>query len=268
MYGHPSDLRAVQFQLAGMHTRSDLEIERSDRIRDRSGTAQKKAVGHLHDVGLVDTVDLPAFVLARVVEGEAGDAGTSLFGDDLQTFDDARHYFVLDAGVEAFGIFANDDEVHIRITGRNVGKVADGTEVRVELETLPQFHVDTREPASDGSRDRAFQADTRALDRLMQRLRDVFLVFFEGPGACFESFPFEFHAGGFENAHRGAGDLRANAIAGDESDFMSHRLLNELSDAPSGLLFLNRPYPRLAPWALILRRFAAARDRPFFPESR
>ena len=73
--------------------------------------AQKQAVGELHDVGLVDGVNLLAAVLARVVKGEFGDAGGTFFGDDLDAFNDAGNDFVLQADVFALGIFADDDEV-------------------------------------------------------------------------------------------------------------------------------------------------------------
>ena len=49
--------------------------------------------------------------LARVLEGKARDAGGSFLGDDLQALDHAGHDFMLDAGVQALGVLANDDEI-------------------------------------------------------------------------------------------------------------------------------------------------------------
>ena len=74
--------------------------------------AQKQPVGELHDVGLVDGVNLLAAVLARVLEGELGDARRALFGDHLDALDHAGNDFVLQADVLALGVFADDDQVH------------------------------------------------------------------------------------------------------------------------------------------------------------
>ena len=59
-------------------------------------------------------MNLLALVLARVLEGEARNAGGGFFRDDLEAFDHAGNHFVLDAGVKALGVFAHDDEVDVR----------------------------------------------------------------------------------------------------------------------------------------------------------
>ena len=48
------------------------------------------------------------------------------------------------------------------------------------------------------------------------------LIFLEGLGARLNRLPFKLDAGGFENADGGAGDFRADAIAGNEGNFMRH----------------------------------------------
>ena len=80
-------------------------------LRDVARAADEQAVRQLHDVGLVDGVNLLAMHAARVLEGEPGDARGSLFGDDLQALDHAGHDFMLDARVQSLGIFANDDQI-------------------------------------------------------------------------------------------------------------------------------------------------------------
>src|SRR5690242_16254244 len=133
-------------------------------LGDVAGAAQEEAIGKLHDVGLVDGVNLLALVLAGVFEGETGNAGRSFLGDDLEALNHAGHDFMLNAGVKALGIFANDNEVHVGIAGGNVGKVANGAEVGEQLESLAQFHVNAGKSAPDGGGDRAFQADAVAFD--------------------------------------------------------------------------------------------------------
>ncbi len=164
-----------------------------------------------------------ALVLARMVESEAGDAGGGFFGDDFQAFDHAGNDFMLNAGVKALGIFTNDDQVNVRIASRNVRKIANGPEVCVELEALAQLDVNAGKAAADRRRHRTLQSDARSLDRIVEVLRNVFLVFLESLGASHEGFPLELEAGGFENADDGIGDFGANAVAGNEGNAMGHK---------------------------------------------
>ena len=57
---------------------------------DFAGAVEKEPVSQLHDVRLVDGVNLLAAKLARIIEGKLRDAGRTLFGDDLQALRDAR----------------------------------------------------------------------------------------------------------------------------------------------------------------------------------
>ncbi len=103
-------------------------------------------------------------------------------------------------------------------------QVADGPEVGEEFEALAQFDVDAGEAAANGRSHRALQPDAGALDRLGEFFRNVFVVFLKGFSARGEGLPFELDAGGFENANRGLDDFGTNAVAGDESYFMCHKL--------------------------------------------
>src|SRR5271155_144035 len=94
-------------------------------------------------------MDLLALVLAGVFESESRNASGGFFGDDLQALDYSGHDLMLEAGVKALGVFADDDEVHVRIAGRNMGQIADGTKVGVELELLAQGDVDAGKAAAD-----------------------------------------------------------------------------------------------------------------------
>src|SRR5579864_2249599 len=126
-------------------------------LRDGTGTAKEQTIGELHDVGFVDGMDLLAFVLARIVESETRDAGGGFRGDDLQALDHAGNNFMLDAGIKALGIFANDDQVNVRIASRNVRKIANGPEVCVELEALAQLDVNAGKAAADRRRHRSLR---------------------------------------------------------------------------------------------------------------
>ena len=79
-------------------------------------------------------------------------------------------------------------------------------------------------PPPIGRGDRPFQSDASALDGFDQFFGNVFVVFLEGLGARLKDFPFELHAGGFQNAHGRLRNFRADAVAGNECDLVSHIL--------------------------------------------
>ncbi len=137
---------------------------------------------------------------------------------------------MFDAGVESFRVFAHDDQIDARIARRNMRQVANGPEVREKLEALAQLDIDAREAAADGRSHRPLQPDARALDRFRELLGDVLVVLLKSFRASGEAFPFEFDSGGFKHANGRLDDFRANAVAGDESYFMSsHWIRRQLS---------------------------------------
>src|SRR3977135_1340774 len=165
-----------------------------------------------------------ALVLAGVLECEPRDSGGSLLGDDLQALDHSRNDFVLDARVKSFSVFAHDDQIHARVAGGNMRQISDGPEVCEEFETFAEFNVDAGETAADGRGYGTLQSDAGAFDGFAEFFGNVFLVLLKGFGAGGKTFPFEFDAGGFEHANCGLDDFGADAVAGNESDFVCHRL--------------------------------------------
>jgi hypothetical protein len=194
-------------------------------LRNVARAAQKQSIGQLHDVGFVDGMNFLALIFACILESKTRDACRGLLGDDLQALDHSGNDFVLDAGVESFGVFAHDDQVDARVAGWNMRQVADGAEVGEEFEALAEFDVDAGKAATDGRGHRALQSDAGALDGFAEFFGNVLLVFFERFRAGGETFPFKLDASGFEYANRGLDHFGADAIAGNESDFMCHRLL-------------------------------------------
>ncbi len=55
-----------------------------------------------------------------------------------------------------------------------------------------------------------------------QLLGNVFVIFLKSLGAGHEGFPLKLQARCFQNAHRRLGDFRSDAVARNESDFVSH----------------------------------------------
>src|SRR4051812_21436916 len=104
---------------------------------------------------------------------------------------------MLDAGVQALRILADDYQVHARIARRNSRQVVDRTKIAEQLKLFPQRDVDRRESAADGRGDRALEADLRPLQRFGELVRDVLMELFVSLGAGGEAFPIELHARGF-----------------------------------------------------------------------
>jgi hypothetical protein len=193
-----------------------------------SAAVEEEAVRDLHDVRLVDGVDLLAAILLGGVEGELRDARRSLLRDDLDGLCDARRNQHLDARVEVLGVFADDDHVNVRVVRLQAGQRLHRAVVREEVELLAQRDVDRREAAAYRRCNGAFQRDFVLLDGLVERLRDVLAGLGVGIGAGGVLVPVEACAVGlacgFEDADGGARDLGADAVAGDEGYFVSCHL--------------------------------------------
>ena len=195
---------------------------------DGADGAQEQAVGKFHDVGFVDGVNFFAAFALRVLKGEAGDASGSAFGDDFEAFHDAGNDLMLEAGVEIFGIFADDDHIHIFEARFETGQIAHRTKISVEVERFAECDVDTGRPAGDGCGHGAFEGNAIAADRIDGGLVEYGAAFgFAGGafGAGVNFFPVNLDAGGFQDAANGAGDFGADAFAGEQRNFVSHRCI-------------------------------------------
>src|SRR5271157_2805826 len=176
--------------------------------------ADEQPVRQLHDVGFVDGVDFLAMHPPRIFEGKLRNARGRLLGDDLQALDHAGNDLVLDAGVQPFGVLANDDEVHAGIARGYSREIADRPEVGEKLELLAQRDIDAGESAADRGRHRTFQADARALDGLHQFLGNVLVILLIGFGAGGVALPLKLYAGCLQNADGCPDDLGADTVAG------------------------------------------------------
>lgn len=72
---------------------------------------EEEAVGQFHDVRLVDGGHLLAVIVARELESVPGDTLRVLHSHDLQALDDARHGLVLQHGVFAVCVLADQHDV-------------------------------------------------------------------------------------------------------------------------------------------------------------
>jgi len=107
-------------------------------------------------------------------------------------------------------------------------QVADRTEVGKEFELFAQLNVDAGKAAADGRSHGSLQANASAFNRFAEFFGDVFFVFFKSFGAGGEALPFKLDASRFEDANGSLNHFRTDSVAGYESYFMRHNLLNSM----------------------------------------
>ncbi len=158
-----------------------------------------------------------------VLEGEPSDAGRRFFGDDLEAFYDSRYDLMLQAGVQVFGVLADDDQIDVLEAGPEAREILHRTKIGVKIQSLTKSHVDAPRSASDGRGHRTFEAYAIAAHGL-----DSFFIEYAagigGAGCCasVNLFPVDLDAGRFQDAAGGAGNLGADSFAGQKRDFVSH----------------------------------------------
>ena len=111
-------------------------------LRHLLATAQEQPVTQLHDVGLVDNCHLLAMELGRIVEGELGNAIGLGGGDHLEALHHPGHRLVLEAGVLALSLLADDDQVHVDVLGLDPGYARHLHHAGVQVQTLPHPHIE------------------------------------------------------------------------------------------------------------------------------
>jgi hypothetical protein len=98
-----------------------------------------------------------------------------------------------------------------------------GANLPVEVECLPQRDVHRAEAAADRSRNGALEGDAVLADGVENVLgKGISAVLVHDVGSGLLDVPFELDSGGLEDPAGGLRQLGADAVAGDESDSMSH----------------------------------------------
>ncbi len=113
---------------------------------------EEEAVGHLHDIGFVHAMNFLAPPLPRIFERESRHPRGRFFGDDLQALDDARHHLMLQPRVQVLGVFANDYQINVLESGFHALEIFHWPHVSVEVQRLPQAHIDAGRSRGDASR--------------------------------------------------------------------------------------------------------------------
>ena len=247
------------------------------------------AFGELLDVALVDQGQALALVLDRVLEGRADEALRAFLRDRLDAdtrgvgeadfrvrlreglLEHIEEFLVvlgagleLDAGVDVFGVFAEDHHVHflgVLHGGGHPLEPANRPEAHVQVKQLPQGHVQRADASADRRGERSLDRDevvAAGRDGLVRQPGVEQLVRFL---ARVDLHPVDLALAaigllyrGVHDAHAGSPDVRAGAIAFDERNDGVVRD-GELTVVDGDLRALGgRRDPWVQPWTLTILR--------------
>lgn len=122
---------------------------------------------------------------------------------------------MFEGDVEAFEVFADDDEVDIFVAAAGDHR-AGGAKVGVEVEFLAQADVDGAEAAADGGCERAFEGEAGAADAGKGCFGQRISAGGDRGHAAELDVPREGAAEGFEDIDGGLDDFGADAVTRDE----------------------------------------------------
>ena len=181
----------------------------------------EQAVRDLHDVVFGEARDFFALVGAGVLEGVADDAFAAGSRDQLEALRDLIGLAVLDAAIDVLFVLANDDDVHRRVFGRDVGiERHAGPNVGVHAERLADGNVEALEAAALRRRDRRLQKDLRAPQRFPgRRLDAVAQTLVVDRLADLDALELEPRSRGIEDSQRRGHDFRTDAVAVGDRDW-------------------------------------------------
>ena len=187
---------------------------------------RKSPSDKFHDVGFVNGVNLLAAMFFGVIKRKPRDPRRSFFGDDFQALHHAGNNFMLESRIQILGIFAHQNDVHVfEIAILRQADFSPGAGWRTRSSVLRNATLTLGAPPAMAVAIGPFQRHVIAPHRLDRGLADQLAFFRALVGAPFQFFPIDLHARGFQDAPHCGGDFRADAFAGDQRDFVSHRCI-------------------------------------------
>ena len=150
--------------------------------------------------------DFEAADVLGVLEGVFEDAFGGFAGDEFDGLDDAVYHYMFDAGVFAFGVFADEDGVDVVVGGFVAVDALAGPHVGEEVESAAEGEVERDVAFADRGGEGAFEGDVVAFDGGDGFVGDGLLAVFED-GVDGDGFPFDWCSGGGEDVFDRDGDL-------------------------------------------------------------
>lgn len=203
---------------AGVVEELGVELNVGVLLGQLTGGAQEQTIRHLHDGGLVDSADLLPANVAGVLEGVTQDALRGLTGDELDALDDAIDDDVLDAGVLALGVLADQDGVDVVVGGLEALDGPAGTDVGEEVEGTAERQVERDVALADGSREGTLEGNVVLGDARNGLVGDDRLAVGVQAGCDVDCLPLDGHVCGRVDVLDRLRNLGADAITLDERD--------------------------------------------------
>ncbi len=170
----------------------------------------------------MDGRDLATTVGDGVLEGKSGDPLRSGPGDDLDALGGVRTHHVLDAGIQIFGVLADDDQIHVLVPRLETWNRPYRPKVGVQAESLAQGDIHGPEAHSNRRRDWSLDGDLVAQDRVEDGLRQRRPLLRHDRLAGLDDLPLKLDARGVEDTPRGLGQFGADSVSGDERHESGH----------------------------------------------
>src|SRR5437588_1124013 len=146
-----------------------LELEKRVIIRHRSRGTQEQAVALRQHIGLVAEGDAPPALMARQLESKAHYALRRRARDNPQALHHAWDHDMLQAGVETFGVFTNDNEVDVAEWNGNAGERVHRPDAGIEFQTLAEADIDRAKTFSNRRRARPLEGHAMTSDEVKRR---------------------------------------------------------------------------------------------------
>jgi hypothetical protein len=154
----------------------------------------------------------------RVAEGPARDAGARDLGGHLEAGHHARRHLVLDAAVQALGVLAHDDQVHVVVAGGHAGQAAHRAHGRVEVQGLAQLDIDGLEALAHRGGAGAFEGQPVLAYRVQRGRGQHIAAALQRDDAGLVLDPLDGRARGGQHLLGGGGDFGADPVARDHND--------------------------------------------------
>jgi hypothetical protein len=129
---------------------------------------------------------------------------------------------VLDPGIKALGVLAEDDQINIGEAGCKMRQILDGPKFANNSKRLRSSTLMLENPPPIGVVTGPLSPTRVRSDGLGQLVWDVFSCIFKASAPAAKLSHSNFTAGCFEDADGGPGNFGADAVAGDECDFVCH----------------------------------------------
>ena len=165
-------------------------------------------------------------VLQCVLEGVADRAVRTIPRDQRDTLRRrlgivANADIMLGAVVQPLEIFADDHDIYF-LEPASVQNHVRRSHVRVQIKRLAQRHIHRAVPFAHRRLERPFQRHAILLDGIERRFRNGIVVPGGRRGTGHLAVPGQIGANGVEHANGGFGDVRTDAVAGNERDCRGH----------------------------------------------